>query len=84
MYVERDIKRLGKVTEKIERYVNKRIAHRDAREIGQRKLGELDDCLGLIAEMVERYSRLLTGYGSGVCPELPPGWKSVFNVPWIP
>lgn len=81
-YVERDIKRLNEVTEKMERYVNKRIAHRDAQEIERRKLGELDECLGLLEEIVDRYTRLLTGSGSSVTPELPPDWKSVFKVAW--
>lgn len=82
-YVRRDIERLNKITEKMERYVNKRIAHRDAQETEKRKLGELDECLVLLQEMVDRYTRLLTGYGSSVSPELPPDWKSVLKVAWI-
>jgi len=83
-YVEKYIERLNKVTEKVERYVNKRIAHRDAQEIERRKLGELDKCLELLEEIVDRYTRLLTGAGSSVTPELPPGWESVFEVAWAP
>jgi len=50
-YVRQDIERLSGETEKIERYVNKRIAHRDAQAIDRRKFGELDKCLRLLEEL---------------------------------
>jgi len=83
-YVRQDIERLTEVTEKIEHYVNKRIAHRDAQEIERRKLGELDKCLGLLEEIVDRYACLLNGEETSVSPELLPVWKSVFKVAWDP
>jgi len=82
-YVEQDIDRLDAITKTVKRFANKRIAHRDAEDIEKRKLGELDDCLQTLAEFVDRYARLLTGYGSGVVPDLPHGWKSVFETAWI-
>jgi excisionase family DNA binding protein len=82
-YVLKDLDRLAAVTNGVHRYTDKRIAHRDLREGEKRKLGELDECLQLVAEITDRYGRLITGYRTGACPELPPGWKAVFEVAWI-
>jgi len=82
-YVHRDIDKVDTVTAGVKHFANRRIAHRDARGIEKRKLGELDDCLAAFAEVIERYTRILTGSGSGFLPTLPPEWKCVFRTAWI-
>jgi hypothetical protein len=82
-YIDRDLDTLDTATKGVRRFANKRIAHRDARDIQNRRLGELDQCLETFAEMIDRYSHILTGSGTSVVPELPPDWKCVFKVAWI-
>ena len=83
VYVQRDLDRLGAETKGVRLFANRRIAHRDAREIENRKLGELDHCLKVLAETADRYARILTGSGSGIWPDLPPDWDCVFKTTWI-
>jgi hypothetical protein len=82
-YIDRDLNTLAQVTEGIKDFVDGRIAHRDAREIPNPKLGELDKCLDSLAEMTGRYSHLLTGARTSLTVQLPPDWKCVFKVAWI-
>jgi hypothetical protein len=81
--IRRDIGRLSSVTEKIKYFANKRVAHWDHRKVPNAKLGELDECLDLLAELVDKYARLLTGSGSGVHIDVLPDWKQIFRVAWI-
>jgi len=82
-YIQRDLDKLDTVTAGVKHFANKRIAHRDAKGIEKRKLGELDDCLEVLAEMVDRYARIMAGSGSDVLPDLPSDWKCVFETAWI-
>lgn len=84
-HVELDLKKLVEniAIKEIALFVNKRIAHRDSAAVQKRMLGELDECLMLLARLVDRYLLLLTGHTSGIGPILPRGWKSVFTIAWI-
>jgi len=71
-------------TETIREFVNKRAAHWD--EIADDpkvKLGEVDTALDVLSGLVDKYSLLLTGSGGTIEPQLLPGWKGVFTMPWI-
>jgi hypothetical protein len=82
-FVQRDLDNLSAVTEGVRRFANRRIAHRDAREIEKRKFGELDRCVEVLAATGDRYARILTGSGSGIRPDLPEDWLSVFKKAWM-
>jgi hypothetical protein len=82
-FVHRDIEALECVTRKVKRFANKRIAHWDNRSIANLRLEELDDCLKLLGELVDKYARLLTGTASTVHPEVLSDWKQIFKVAWI-
>ena len=71
-------------SETVREFVNKRAAHwEEAAEDPKVKLGEVDMALDILSGLVDKYSRLLTGSGGTIEPELWPGWKGIFTIPWI-
>jgi hypothetical protein len=71
-------------TETVREFVNKRAAHWDeAADDPKVKLGEVDTALDILSELIDRYTRLLTGSGSSVAVIPEPDWKRIFTVPWI-
>jgi hypothetical protein len=85
-FVRSDLDRFcaAAATETIRSFVNKRAAHWD--EVADNPkvtLGEVDTALDILSGLVDKYSRLLTGSGGTVEPELSSDWKGVFTMPWI-
>ena len=69
--------------ETIKFFVNKRAAHWDEKVDPRVRLGDVDEALNILQELVDKYTRLLTGSGSAVGPALSPDWKAIFKIPWI-
>jgi AbiU2 len=82
--VRRDSERLRSETEAVRRFANRRAAHWDRRSVPKSTLGQLDDALNLMVELVNKYSMILTGNHARLDVTLSPEWAEIFNVPWIP
>ena len=82
--VRRDAQKLRNDTVAVRRFANKRAAHWDRRTVPKSTLGELDNALTLVVELVNKYSMILTGNHASLDVALTPEWTEVFEVPWIP
>lgn len=71
-FVRYDLDRFCAAAETVREFVNKRVAHWD--EVADPKvlLGEVDTALDILSRLVDKYTRLFTGLGSSVEPNLPP------------
>jgi hypothetical protein len=85
--VRSDLRQLEDASERVRRFVNKRVAHRaPAGEIKRLpKLEELDKALDTLDRIFCKYNRLLTASGmSSVHATRQYNWKEVLSEPWIP
>ena len=79
-----DIDRLKTAVATTKRYVNKRIAHIDRKGTPTVPTApEIDTAVGLIGELLHKYTLLLTGADLRLGILVALDWTSVFTVPWI-
>ncbi len=83
--VKADLRKLSKLWEITEKYINKRIAHIDRH--GVRKIPtfkDLDNCVDLLGTLLLKYLLLIEGEGLvQVMPTIQNDWKAIFREPWI-
>lgn len=80
-----DLAALGRQTEVVRRYANKRVAHYDER--GPTTIPtfeDLDDALDVILGLFRRYLAVLRCLDFAGDPEFTHDWKVIFRQPWIP
>lgn len=85
--VRADMRKLEDASERIRKFVNKRVAHRaklgDIRRLP--RLNELDTALAKIDEVFCKYNLLLTGQGMSTMHATQQyNWQEVLYEPWIP
>jgi hypothetical protein len=83
--VQDDITNLQRMTEHLERYATKRVAHLDAK--GPDRIPtyhELDQAIDLLEELVKKYRLLIKCVGGAVLPVVAYPCKAIFTEPWIP
>jgi hypothetical protein len=78
-----DMEYLRERTAVVRGWVNKAIAHKDAREREAPPLSEIHACIDVIFESFNKYGRLILGAITVKEVVLPP-WAVVFETPWIP
>lgn len=80
-----EIAKLEQATSSIKRFVDRRIAHYDQRELSEDvpKLKNIDTCLTLFFEIIRKYGRLLNGrdYPQEL-PVILDDWKAIFKFAW--
>ncbi|HET6203295.1 MAG TPA: hypothetical protein VFI25_10890 [Planctomycetota bacterium] len=82
--IARDRSILGQKAEGIVRYVNRKIAHRDRRNLDRLPtFAELDDCLEYLFELVKKYLLLFRCATFEVLPVWQFDWTAIFRQPWI-
>lgn len=84
--IRRDLKRLEDASDRIRRFVNKRVAHFTTSGSIRRlpKLNELDGTLDVIDEVFRKYDLLLTARGSTSSHATRQyDWKQVLWEPWV-
>lgn len=82
-----DLRRIEDASERIRRFVNKRVAHSANRGAIRRvpRLHDLDAALHTLDEIFCKYNMLLTAEGSSsVRAPRPYDWREVLGNPWIP
>jgi hypothetical protein len=82
--VNNDINKLIKRTEVLKTYVNNIVAHLDKAKLEKLPtIGDLDDAINLITELVQKYYAIF--HAAWVEPQPIPQvpWKNIFKVPWI-
>ena len=83
--VAEDIYNLDKKTCYLEKYIDRRIAHFDARKkITIPSWNELNDCVDIIGDIFNKYYTLIRcGSYIQLHSEIIGNWKAIFRVPWI-
>lgn len=84
-FVEADLARLRAATQRCEEFADKRVAHRDKRELKQPPTyKEVDDCVDLLDELYVKYFLLFNQSSmASLLPTWQYDWKAIFRVPWI-
>ena len=84
--VQADLRQLDESTKPIMSYVDKRIAHLDARTVDEvPTYNDLDRALDELERVLKKYALLLRGEGLvGADPVPQYNWKDALTVPWIP
>jgi hypothetical protein len=85
--IRSDLRRIEDASERIRRFVNKRVAHRSNQGAIRRfpRLNELDSALSTLDKIFCKYNLLLTAEGgSSVRATRQYDWREVFWNPWIP
>ncbi len=83
--VEADLARLRSATQRCEDFADKRVAHRDKRELKQLPTyKDLDDCVDLLDELYVKYFLLFHQSSmDSLLPTWQYDWKEIFRTPWI-
>lgn len=83
--VEKEIGELEAKTDKIRRYVNKRVAHHDKKEFDDvPKYSDLDEAIDFIGTLYKRYFFIFRCASPGeLLPDRGYDWKKVFRHPWL-
>jgi hypothetical protein len=79
-----DLETLRSSTEGVRRWVNKAVAHADAKEYDSPNITELHSSLDVVFDLFNKYEQLLFSASVGRYVLMPAGWAKVFRVPWIP
>lgn len=85
--IRSDLRRIEDASERIRRFVNKRVAHRASRGAIRRlpRLNELDSALNTLDDVFCRYNLLLTADGGdSVRATRQYDWREVLWKPWVP
>lgn len=85
--VRSDLRKLEDASERVRRFVNKRVAHRNSPGKIRRlpKFNELDAALDVLDELLCKYNLLLTAQGTdSMHATRQYNWQSVLWEPWIP
>jgi hypothetical protein len=84
--VTSDLTTLIKATKSVHGYADRKVAHIDERGWTSTipTFGELDDAIDVLADVCRKYSKLLGRGDIRFEPIVPPSWKAVFRVAWIP
>jgi hypothetical protein len=82
-----DLERLKSAVTHVKNYVDKHVAHSDAKAVSVQvtlTLGDLHAAIDVLGQIFLRYHHLLTGSTMAyLVPTLQHDWKAVFRVPWI-
>ncbi len=83
--IRKDLALLVNASEKIEDFVDKRIAHHDRRDLAHTPtFNELHSCVDIIDKMTCKYLLLLCGASSDtMTPTIQGHWQQIFYEPWI-
>jgi hypothetical protein len=83
--VRADLNRLLDASKRCEDFADKRVAHRDKRELDELpNFNEVDACIALLDELYVRYFMLFHAKQmDSLLPTLQYDWKEIFRVPWI-
>jgi len=83
-----DLDELGQKTKKVEKIVDKRLAHRDegAININNITFKEIDECIDFLEDLLKNYYYLILAVDKKrILPEFPPDeWKAIFRERWLP
>ena len=84
--IQEDIDKLAATVQKINKYVNKRIAHYDEGAFNAiPKFDDLKECLSAFEDLIKKYKLLLTATSlSRLLPTPQYDWQAVFRIPWLP
>lgn len=83
--VAADLTRLLDASKRIEDFADKRVAHRDQREMEELPtFNDVDACIDLLDELYVRYYMLFYAKNMGsLLPTRQYDWKAIFRIPWI-
>lgn len=82
--VSKDFVKLNTACSQIKKYVNKRVAHHNAKKFTQfPSYNELYSAIDAILEVYKKYSLLLRGKSYDIIIQPQWNWKDVFKVAWI-
>jgi hypothetical protein len=78
-----DLEDLRKKTTKVRGWVNKAVAHKDAKGSGPPPLSEIHACIDVVFDLFNKYGQLIRGVGTqnDVVMSI---WPVVFRTQWIP
>ena len=85
--IRSDLRRIEDASERIRRFVNKRVAHRASHGAIRKlpRLNELDSALNTLDEVFGKYNLLLTAEGgSSLRATRQYDWREVLWSPWVP
>lgn len=85
--IRSDLRRIEQASERVRRFVNKRVAHRASPGAIRRlpRLNELDSALTVLDEVFCKYNLLLTAEGSSTLKATRQyDWREVLWNPWVP
>ena len=82
--IEKDILELKNISEKIEEFADKRIAHLDKREMDSLPtFGDLHDCMDKMKDLVKKYLLKINGVGYiDIEPAMQYDFEEIFTKPW--
>ena len=82
--IEKDILELKNISEKIEEFADKRIAHLDKRELDVLPtFGDLHDCMDKMKDLVKKYLLKINGVGYiDIEPAMQYDFEEIFTKPW--
>ena len=83
--VKKDLEALTERAKVCSDYADQRVAHYDKNPTAATpKFQDLDDAIGLLGELVQKYFLLFRGIGmSSLEPEFQGDWRAIFLEPWI-
>ena len=80
---ERDVKRLERASKKIRILCNRTVAHTSNNAKPKVTFDEVNKCLKVYEEILQRYTILLTGAQTSYLPISTTGWEAIFTQKWI-
>ncbi len=85
LLVRKDQKRLEALWNVVKKYVNRRIAHTDKRDVAYLPtFNDLDRCQDLLEELLKRYVLLFRASSLvEILPTFQDDWQAIFREPWI-
>lgn len=78
-----DLSKLRKASGKIIQVVNREIAHHDTRKAPELKWQEVDTCIAVVREILQKYYLLFTGSSIHLDSITQEPWEWVFTQQWI-
>jgi hypothetical protein len=83
--VDQEIEELKRVTQKLKKYVDKRVAHYDRRSppLGP-SYKDIDEAFEFLSGLLSRYYQFFRAASFSLGPYIQYDWKQIFRVAWIP
>ena len=83
--VDKELEELKRVTKKLKRYVDKRVAHYDSESPpGGPSYKDIDEAFEFLSGLLSRYYQFFRAESFSLGPYIQYDWKQIFRLAWIP